>query len=75
MNGRIPPAKTCESQKQILLLRKQSGMTRTQFAEYFGIPYRTVQDWELANRKCPEYLLKLMKFRLDHERGGEDAAD
>lgn len=72
MNGRIPPAKTSESQKQIILLRKQSGMTRTQFAEYFGIPYRTVQDWELANRTCPDYLLKLMKYKLDHERVGED---
>ena len=48
-------------------LREQSGMTRTQFAEYFGIPYRTVQDWELDNRKCPDYLLKLMEYRLKNE--------
>lgn len=60
-------------------LRELSGMTRTQFAEYFGIPYRTVQDWELGNRKCPEYLLELMRYKLtkealiraDMERGGE----
>lgn len=45
-------------------LREQSGMTRTQFAEYFGIPYRTIQDWELGNRKCNDYLLKLMEYRL-----------
>lgn len=64
-------------------LRELSGMSRTQFAEYFGIPYRTVQDWELGNRKCPEYLLELMKYKLtkeamiraDMERGGENAAD
>ena len=54
-------------------LREQSGMTRTQFAEYFEIPYRTVQCWELhglskEGRKCPEYLLKLMKYKLDQER-------
>lgn len=67
MNGRIPSAKTSESQKQIILLRNRSGMTRPQFAEYFSIPYRTVQDWELANRKCPEYLLKLMEYKLKHE--------
>lgn len=49
-------------------LREQSGMTRNQFCEYFGIPYRTVQDWELGNRKCPEYLIDLMKYKLDHEQ-------
>ena len=53
-------------------LREQSGMTRTQFAEYFESPYRTVQGWELhgeskEGRKCPEYLLKLMKYKLDEE--------
>ena len=48
-------------------LRESSGMTRTQFAEYFGIPYRTVQDWELGNRKCNDYLLKLMEYKLKHE--------
>lgn len=53
-------------------LRERSGMTRTQFAEYFGIPYRTVQAWELhgeskESRKCPEYLLRLMEYKLKHE--------
>ena len=45
-------------------LREQSGMTRKQFVEHFGIPYRTIQDWELGNRKCPEYLLRLMEYKL-----------
>ena len=45
-------------------LREASGMTRTQFAEYFCIPYRTIQSWELGDRKCPEYLLKLMEYKL-----------
>ena len=48
-------------------LRVQSGMTRGQFAEYFEIPYRTVQNWELGLRECPEYLLKLLKYKLDQE--------
>ena len=48
-------------------LREASGMTRNQFCEYFGIPYRTVQDWELGNRKCPEYLLNLIEYKLKHE--------
>lgn len=47
-------------------LREQSGMSRTQFAEYFGIPYRTVQDWELGNRECKDYLIELMEYKLKH---------
>lgn len=50
-------------------LREGSGMTRTQFAKYFEIPYRTVQSWELGDRQCPEYLLKLIKFKLDNDNG------
>ena len=48
-------------------LREGSGMTRGQFAEYFEIPYRTIQNWELGLRECPEYLLKLMQYKLDAE--------
>lgn len=48
-------------------LRTESGMTRPQFAEYFGIPYRTVQDWELGNRKAPAYLVELMRYKLSKE--------
>lgn len=48
-------------------LREASGMNKTQFAKYFGIPFRTVQDWELGNRKCNDYLLGLMEYKLKHE--------
>lgn len=69
--------------KTLKELREASGMTRTQFAEYFSIPYRTVQDWELGNRKCNDYLVALMEYKLKHkgliradmERGGENAID
>lgn len=48
-------------------LREMHRMNMKQFAEYFGIPYRTVQNWEAGVNKCPEYLLKLMEFKLDQE--------
>ena len=52
-------------------LREASGMSRSRFAEYFGIPYRTVQSWEVESesnrRQCPEYLLELMKYKLENE--------
>lgn len=49
-------------------LRTESGMTLTQFAEFFGIPYRTVQNWEHGTRKCPSYLLALMEYKLKKEK-------
>ena len=48
-------------------LRKQSGMTQQKFAEYFGIPRRTIENWEGEKNKCPEYLLDLMQYKLKNE--------
>ncbi len=50
-------------------LRKASGMNLTEFSKFFNIPYRTVQNWELETRKCPDYLIELMAYKLEKERG------
>ena len=49
-------------------LRAKSGLSRPEFAKYFGIPYRTVQSWELGERECPYYLLNLIEFKLKAEK-------
>ena len=56
------------SKEQLIKLRKETGMNRKQFCEYFGIPYRTMTDWELGNRQMPEYLLRLMKYKVEMEK-------
>ena len=48
-------------------LRQQSGMTQKQFADYFGIPKRTVENWEAGVNQCPQYLLDLMEYKLEME--------
>jgi DNA-binding transcriptional regulator YiaG len=48
-------------------LRKQSGMTQQAFADYFGVSKRAVESWEGGKRKCPDYLLNLMKYKLEKE--------
>lgn len=55
------------SQEQLINLRKETGMNRKQFCEYFDIPYRTMTDWELGNRTMPDYLLRLMKYKVEME--------
>lgn len=49
-------------------IRQASGMNSTQFSEYFGIPYRTIQHWEHGTRQCPEYLLNLIQYKLENEK-------
>ena len=55
-------------ENKIELLRKRAKMSRKQFAEFFGIPYRSVQNWELGQRQCPSYILDLMEYKLVKEK-------
>ena len=48
-------------------LRESTGMNRKEFCECFGIPYRTVTDWDLDNRHAPEYVLRLLEYYIRHE--------
>ena len=53
--------------KEVKELREKMGMHRREISDYYGIPYRTVQDWEAEKRELPEYLLRLMKYRAEVE--------
>lgn len=48
----------------ILSLRRSTGINRREFADYFNIPYRTVENWENDVNTCPAYLYELMVFKL-----------
>ena len=53
--------------KEVKKLREKMGMNRREFSDYYGIPYRTVQDWEAEKRELPDYLLRLLKYRAEIE--------
>ena len=48
-------------------LRESTGMNRKEFCEYFRIPYRTVTEWERGTRKMPDYVLRLLSYRIKME--------
>lgn len=48
-------------------LRKLTGMTQKAYSEYFGIPKRTIEDWETEKRNCSDYLFDLMYYKLKKE--------
>lgn len=56
-------------------LRESTGMNRKEFCQFFGIPYRTVTDWELDNRHAPEYVLRLLEYYIRHENFHKENAE
>ena len=51
----------------IAQLRKRSGLSKGEFSGRYGIPYRTVQNWEAEgteHRDPPEYLKMLIAYTM-----------
>ena len=57
-----------EAREELKKLRESTGMNRKEFCEYFEIPYMTETDWELGNRRVPQYLLRLMAYKVEMEK-------
>lgn len=45
----------------IKTLREHTGMKQSDFAAYFGLSVRSVQEWEQGNKKEPPYLVDLLE--------------
>ena len=54
---------------------KESGMGIRKFSDYFGIPYRTVQNWNIGTTRCPEYIVDLISYKLKAEQPGRIGKD
>lgn len=54
-------------QIELKKIREQTGLNRREFADYFEIPLRTVEDWEAGKRKMPPYLLRLISYKVKIE--------
>ncbi len=48
-------------------IRNRTGMNRKEFAKWLDIPYRTMQEWELGRRAMPEYVLRLIAYKVYNE--------
>lgn len=56
-------------------LRQSTGMSQKQFAAYFGISFRTIQQWEQERSAPPAYLVGLLKRILDLEYSNNTECD
>ena len=45
----------------IFNLRNLTGLSQQGFSDKYGIPKRTIEDWERGKRKPPEYVVKLLE--------------
>ena len=61
-------ANSMELSEKIRALRAETGLNRKQFAEYFQIPHRTVEEWEAGRRKPPAYIPRLIKYQILYEQ-------
>ncbi|MBP5495249.1 MAG: helix-turn-helix domain-containing protein [Lachnospiraceae bacterium] len=52
-------------------LRKETGLSQSKFAAKFGIPVRTLQQWEQGISAPPEYLVRMMVYIMELEDRGE----
>lgn len=59
-------------------LRRSTELTQKEFCSYYGIPLRTLQNWESEknnqnSRSCPSYVLKLLEkaVRADFPHSGK----
>ena len=41
-------------------LRQKLNLTQTEFGALFGIPMRTIQNWEYGRNKAPDYVVNMM---------------
>lgn len=48
-------------------MRTQLGVTQSEFAARYLIPFRTVQNWETGLRKPPEYIMNLLEDRVKQD--------
>ena len=64
-----------DNREILIKAQKATGMTQKAFAEYFGIPVRTLQDWQAGKRKMPDYLLRLMIYKLEIEKKVEGLSE
>lgn len=58
--------------EKIRTARKQAGLTQQQLATRYDIPMRTLESWERALRKPPEYVLTLLLRCIELDFNHED---
>ena len=55
--------------KTIKEIREATGLSQSKFCSALNIPLRSLQKWETGERSCPEYVVELIAYRVEHDPG------
>lgn len=53
-------------QAAIKNIRQQTGLNKNDFAEKYGIPISTYEKWERGENCPPDYVVNLLKFKVEY---------
>ena len=56
-----------ESFEKIKEIRNKTSLSQVKFSEKYGIPVRTLEDWERGKSTPPSYVLNLLEFRVNFD--------
>ena len=56
-------------------IRHILGISRAEFSRRYGIPVRTLEDWDYGKRKPPEWLLNILQRIAEEDALAEDSLE
>ena len=51
-----------ETSETVKEIRSRTGLNRKEFCQKFGIPLRTMEEWETGRRIPPEYIPRMLAY-------------
>lgn len=57
---------------EIRKLRLKTGLSMQKFGDKYGIPMRTIQNWERGRNEPLPYLVNLLKRVVEEDFGGDE---
>lgn len=52
---------------KVKFLRERTKLSAQKFGDLYGIPLRTIQDWEREVRTAPEYVINLLERAVNED--------
>lgn len=56
-----------KASEEVIRLRKMTGLSQTAFGKKYGIPMRTIQNWENGVSEPPEYVVNLLRRAVQED--------
>lgn len=56
------------TQRMIRRIRNMAGVSQAKFAEAYGIPRRTLENWESGERIPPAYVVRLLERAVEADK-------